>query len=1159
MKGENIGIKMESLSKYSALDGEISQNSNLIENTLSKEINFNVLQVNLSNCLNMIDDEVMKGYITRLDHMPIIEADLDDMRFKDIHFFKISELVYQENEFSVDKLAMVFNVLSNQPCTLVLMLRSDGKKTNFYLGSRPNDDRASDTLFQMLKQSLIGFFPGSKIDKYFDEQLKEDMLSIKAGAISNVTCVADYKQDQSSFDNKNFLQGLEKFVYSMQGKAYTGILIAENVGNEYLVNLKNEYERIYTQISPFANMQMSFSFSDGGSTSKGSSEGITASRSQTDTVGSSITSTETVGLTSGISRSYGATENHTFGHSASESDGKTHTEGTTKTENTTITDGTSNSVHFGSSRGVNFGIPGGVSFSSGSNYGVSHTKSHSVSKGTSHSDSISDSVSKTLTHGINDSHGVSKSTTYGISESESISESMANGLSESRSETLGETYNYVDTKTLTETFGTSKGVTLNVKNKMLESILDKLEKHLERIDECESFGMWNFAAYFIGETMAETETAANTYKAVIAGIDSGIERSAVNTWNDEDSIRKLMKYLDNFHHPEFLYKAFSYDEDRDVFVNPGVLVSTKELALHMGLPRHSVMGLPVVEHAVFGKEAVVNGDKGDSYVGINLGKVYDLGKLIDTRVELDINSLDKHTFITGSTGSGKSNTVFHLLNKLRKKGIPFLVVEPAKGEYRQMFKDITCFGTNPNDGLMLKINPFSFPENVHVLEHIDRLLEIFNVCWPMYAAMPAVLKESVEKAYRNAGWDIRRSANTISNKLFPTFEDVLRELNDTIKESEYSNDTKGDYIGSLSTRLKSLTNGINGEIFTGDEVNLEDLFDKSAIVDISRIGAMDTKALIMGIIVLKLREYRSLIADDNGYENKNNEEEYLEKPKISIKHITVLEEAHNILKKTSTEQSQDSANIAGKSVEMLTNTIAEIRAYGEGFVIVDQAPNLLDTAVIRNTNTKIILRLPEENDREITGKAMGLSDEQIKELSKLETGVAAVYQNNWQEAVLCKIPKANSLYVTYKKEPEGKIVENINDRILHLLLRKDLTQVEKSKLKEDILKLNLSAKIRKDLVLNLDNRNAYFEWAMADFINKIYQIDNAFYGTSTSRWNSFDSLEEIAINNIKSEFSNFDGFELHKILYYICMAIHEKSPENEYIKLLLNNYRSEVL
>ena len=128
-----------------------------------------------------------------------------------------------------------------------------------------------------------------------------------------------------------------------------------------------------------------------------------------------------------------------------------------------------------------------------------------------------------------------------------------------------------------------------------------------------------------------------------------------------------------------------------------------------------------------------------------------------------------------------------------------------------------------------------------------------------------------------------------------------------------------------------------------------------------------------------------------------------------------------------------------------------------------------------------------------------------------------------------------------------------------MLLRKDLTQVEKSKLKEDILKLNLSAKIRKDLVLNLDNRNAYFEWAMADFINKIYQIDNAFYGTSTSRWNSFDSLEEIAINNIKSEFSNFDGFELHKILYYICMAIHEKSPENEYIKLLLNNYRSEVL
>lgn len=129
-------------------------------------------------------------------------------------------------------------------------------------------------------------------------------------------------------------------------------------------------------------------------------------------------------------------------------------------------------------------------------------------------------------------------------------------------------------------------------------------------------------------------------------------------------------------------------------------------------------------------------------------------------------------------------------------------------------------------GELLQLNPFAFPSGMQILEHIDRLVEIFNVCWPMYAAMPAVLKDSIERAYRAAGWDLRKSHNAVSDQLFPTFEDVLRELSSTIKESDYSDDTKGDYIGSLSTRLRSLTNGINGEIFTGSEMDLHKLFDE---------------------------------------------------------------------------------------------------------------------------------------------------------------------------------------------------------------------------------------------------------------------------------------------------------------------------------------------
>lgn len=288
------------------------------------------------------------------------------------------------------------------------------------------------------------------------------------------------------------------------------------------------------------------------------------------------------------------------------------------------------------------------------------------------------------------------------------------------------------------------------------------------------------------------------------------------------------------------------------------------------------------------------------------------------------------------------------------------------------------------------MNPFSFPADIHVLEHLDRLIEIFNVCWPMYAAMPAVLKNAVEKAYEDCGWDLTASTNKYGEDMYPTFADVARNVKFIIDSSDYDTDNKGAYKGSLLTRLNSLTNGINGTIFTIDELTNEELFDNNVIIDLSRVGSSETKALIMGMLVLKLQEYR---IKPNGTINSD------------LNHVTVLEEAHNLLKRTSTEHVSESSNLIGKSVEMLSNAIAEMRTYGEGFIIADQAPAMLDMAAIRNTNTKIIMRLPDQSDRELVGKSANLTQEQITELSKLPCGVAAVYQNEWIEPVLCKINK----------------------------------------------------------------------------------------------------------------------------------------------------------
>lgn len=1104
-----------------------------------QDINLSILQENLRNCLNIIDDEVMKGYVTRLDQLPIIIQDdkiFDNLN--EIHFFKISELVYHEDEFTVDKLSMVFHALSNKPCTLVLMLRSDGEKTEFYLGARPRDERSSGTLHQMLKQGLLGFFPGTQISNYYDEDLKRDIQNLKAGCISSVTSVADFKQDKEERTNKDFIQGLEKFVYAMQGKAYTAICIADNLSYDELMMTKREYEQIYNQLSPFANIQMNFSVNDSTSTSKGSSEGTTQTTSRTTSKGTAQTFTDSSTHTVGNTESTGLTETHT--ENSSDSKGETHTTGTTEGTSHTITktksSSTSRTTSINSGASLFF-IHGGGS----SSKTTTSSNSNSVSKGTSHTDSISDSISKTLTRGFSDSKGVTK--TSGISESKSQGESFSSTVNDSDAFTAGEAFNLVNTKTITDTFGTSRSVTLNAQNMTLNLAMQRLQTHLKRIEECESFGMWNFSAYFIGESAAETETAANTYKAVTAGTNSGIERNAINTWSEKESVEVLMPYLSHFVHPQFLYTGFSYGDERHISVNPSALISTNELSIHMGLPRHSVRGLPVVEHAAFGQEVISR--KIISEKAINLGKIYHMGQETETDVRLDQNSFAMHTFVTGSTGSGKSNAVYQILGELKKNGIPFLVIEPAKGEYKRVFKEVKCYGTNPLVGEMLRINPFSFPEGVHVLEHIDRIVEIFNVCWPMYAAMPAVLKESIENAYKSAGWDLDLSINEKVDQLYPTFDDVLRELDKTINSSDYSADTKGDYIGSLSTRIKSLTNGINGRVFVSNEMLLEDLFDKSAIIDISRVGAMETKALIMGIVVMKLQEYRM------AYSSEMNSD---------LKHVTVLEEAHNLLKKTSSEQSTDSSNLVGKSVEMLTNAIAEIRTYGEGFVIVDQAPNLLDTAAIRNTNTKIVLRLPEKTDREITGGSMALKDSQFDELSKLPTGIATIYQNDWQEAILCKVNKFKNYEDIFTKSdisiPAVTKLKKENDRLLHILLNKSTT-VEPKKIKDYILKSNVAAKVKKDLITNLGVRNIDFEWAIADFIKKNYDLSDVFRGTQNENWSDLSELSGIMISNLQAEFLDFNSAEMQAILYYVCRIEHELYPEHSLIEKLRVEYLRE--
>ena len=663
------------------------------------------------------------------------------------------------------------------------------------------------------------------------------------------------------------------------------------------------------------------------------------------------------------------------------------------------------------------------------------------------------SEADTLAHGEGISTSIAKMHSFHV-KNIGINDINGEPVGYGYSKTRGKTSIFNDTVSKCFTRARSKGTSENVaytyKSYVVSDLIKKLEKTIERIQVGQASGLWCYASYVLAKDASASKNIANFLRSLAQGDESFTEPTFVNEWSSKnnngiDAFDEIKKYLQFLLHPVFCFNSNGVA----IQVTPTANISTNELAKIFAFPKKSVPGLPVLQSTSFGRNTI--SVDGNNISGIGLGKIYHMHSEELAPVELDVDSLTMHTFITGSTGSGKSNTVYQLLDKLCGQGKDkhFLVVEPAKGEYKDVFGNdprVDIYGTNPDITSLLRINPFSFPEGIRVDEHMDRLVSIFNVCWPMYAAMPAVLKDAVERAYVNAGWDLVTSKNEYNSKLFPAFADVLDQIEAVMDESQYSADSKGDYKGALLTRIRSLTNGINGLIFGADELLDAALFDSNVIVDISRVGSPETKSLIMGLLVMKLQEYRMAKRDLTD----------------KLKHVTVLEEAHNLLKRTSTEQSSESSNLIGKSVEMLSNAIAEMRAYGEGFIIADQAPGLLDMAVIRNTNTKIILRLPEYSDRELVGRAAGLNDNQIAELARLKKGVAAVYQNDWVEAVLCQVEKyikknENYTYVS----PDARISkDDFKAELIKMIASKDLHQLADRSRANTILGANISTRAK---------------------------------------------------------------------------------------------------
>ncbi|MEW4309217.1 DUF87 domain-containing protein [Rossellomorea marisflavi] len=740
--------------------------------------------------------------------------------------------------------------------------------------------------------------------------------------------------------------------------------------------------------------------------------------------------------------------------------------------------------------GISKGMTDSVNESIGLTQGTS--KSHTSGDTTSHTKGKSRGNVITP-FGLGKNFTSNKSETVGLNRSISTSDTESTNKNIGTSKTISEG----TTSGSTSTEGTSESIQLHMEDKRITDILQKINQHLERLNKAADQGLWQYAAYFLADDEQTATVAAANYKAVISGTESSIEGSSLNVWNSHHiynkTIRQSLKFLQ---HPQFVINGGGLDT-----VSPSILVNTRELTIGCGLPRKSLKGVPVLEMAEFGRNVSFLSPEVKKR-HIEVGTIQYMGEVDRSPVQLNMDSLAMHTFVTGSTGSGKSNVIYRVLEELMREDVPFLVIEPAKGEYKQVlggYQNVKVFGTNRSHTPLLKINPFFFPEGIHVLEHIERLIEIFNACWPMYAAMPAVLREAIEEVYRGCGWQLESSVTVSRIPQYPTMKQLVAALPRVIERSSYSEEVKSNYSGSLVTRVKSLATGLIGNILVEDEIDNSTLFDQNCLVDLSLIGSAETKSLLMGILFIRLQEHRMV-----SHSMMN----------VPLKHVTVLEEAHHLLRRTSDIQTGEGANLQGKSVEMITNGIAEMRTYGEGFIIADQSPSLLDPSAIRNTNTKVIMRLPDFIDRELVGGAAGLNDKQLCEISKLETGVAVIYQNNWQDPVLCKIHHFNSLKplrYAYNVKKEIQQMREETALVITTLLSDShdsgllMSSIEKNSKLEPVLKMNLLD----ELSLNqfpLSINQAGNESRMGQFLSAYIPIEEVMaFATSSYTFEDFNN------------------------------------------------------
>lgn len=528
-----------------------------------------------------------------------------------------------------------------------------------------------------------------------------------------------------------------------------------------------------------------------------------------------------------------------------------------------------------------------------------------------------------------------------------------------------------------------------------------LETRLREFTDGLATGMWRTAVYLLGDEESFGRLAS-VWRGVFSGEESGAE--PVRVWPFPDAGRHAAAWsipdVPGADGPGRVRHPHEYQS----------LLTSRQLSAYVHLPHKETVGFAVNRIPEFD---AVRPDDLDPETGdaVGVGTVVVGKRPTGSEYRLRVADLTRHALVAGVTGAGKTNTVVHLLRGIHNNGVPFLVVEPAKTEYRALLGDADLGGTlrvytlGDEHVSPFRLNPFEVPEGTPVGTHVDLLRSVFSVSFGMWTPLPQVLEQCLHEVYRDRGWDLATGTNRRLTPgddqalAYPTLSDLHATVGSVVDRLGYDRKVADDIRAALRTRIDGLRTGGKGRMLDVQRsLPMADLLDRPTVLELEAVGDDDDKAFIMGLLLVRLAEFRQT-------ERRRAGEEGLPD---GLRHLLVVEEAHRLLTNVGSSGREEAADPRAKAVESFANLLSEIRAYGQGVLVADQIPVKLAPEVIKNTNLKVAHRLVDESDRRAVAGAMAMTEPQTTALATLGLGEAAVFADLDDAPILVRVPEVET-------------------------------------------------------------------------------------------------------------------------------------------------------